>query len=107
MVNVKPLLSFHPHHGDMKDSEIDEDLGPYTASLSHFIDYSHIYLMSKETSERIGGNSRQDHIKEMVLDHIVLELHMIGEVVISLSCRVLNLLIEVTSIYAHKHRYLT
>ena len=107
MVNVKSLLSFHPHHGDMKDSEIDEDLGPYTASLSHFIDYSHIYLMPKETSERISGNSRQDHIKEMVLNHVILELHMIGEVMISLSCWVLDLLIEMTSIYAHKYRYLT
>ena len=107
MVDVKPFLSLHPHHGHMEDSEIDEDLGPYAASLTHFIDYSHIYLMAKETSERIGGDSRQNHIEEMVLDHIVFELHMVGEVVISLSCWVLNLLIEVTSIYAHKHRYLT
>ena len=53
MVDVKPFLSLHPHHGHMEDSEIDEDLGPYAASLTHFIDYSHIYLMAKETSERM------------------------------------------------------
>ena len=57
--------------------------------------------MTEETSERVSCNTREDHIEEMVLDHIVFKFHVIGEVMVCLSSRILYLFIEVTSIDSH------
>ena len=107
MINVKPLLSLHPHHGNMKDAKVYKNLSPHTPPLSHFVNYSHVNLVTEETPERVSCNTREDHIEKMVLDHIVFKFHVIGEVMICLSSRILNLFIEVASIDSHEQSDLT
>ena len=63
--------------------------------------------MTEETPEWVSCNTREDHIEEMVLDHIVFKFHVIGEVMVCLSSGILNLLIEVASVDPHKQSDLT
>ena len=107
MIDIKSFLSLHPHHGNMKDTKVYKNLSPHTPPLSHFVNYPHVNLMSEETPERVSCNTREDHVKEMVLDHIVFKFHVIGEVMVCLSSRILNLRIEVASIDSHKQSDLT
>ena len=107
MIDIQPLLGLHPHHGNMKYSKVNENLSPHTSPLSHFVNYSHVDLVTKETSERVSSNTRENHIEEMVLDHVVFKFHVIGEVMICLCRGILYLLIEVASIDTHKQSDLT
>ena len=107
VVDVQPLLGFHPHHCYMEEAEIHEDLGPHTSSFSEAINDSHIDLVTKEASSSVSCNACFDHVHEMILDNVVFELHVKVEMVVCFCCWILDLFIEMTPVEAHQHGHLT
>ena len=91
----------------MEESEINENLSPYSSSFTKSIDDSHVNLVTKETSGSVGCNTCNNHVHKMILDNVVLELHMEVKMMVRFCCRVLDLFIEVTSIEPHEHGHLT